>query len=124
MTNPRSLFQVVIIAEWIEEQGFHIKDLGLLASAVERPWLRFGAQDLYPDVWHKAAAILDSIESSHPLHDGNKRIGVLLCLLMLASHGVDDQTLADDDLFDLACDVAKYHPEVSDIAARLQELAS
>lgn len=124
MTDPRSLFQVEIIAEWVKVQGFHIKDMGLLASAIERPWLRFGSEDLYPDVWHKAAAILDSMESSHPLHDGNKRIGVLLCLLMLASHGIDDELLAEDDLFDLACDVAKYHPEVSDIAARLRWLAS
>lgn len=124
MTDPRSLFQVEIIAEWVKVQGFHIKDMGLLASAIERPWLRFGNRDLYPDVWHKAAAVLDSIESSHPLHDGNKRIGALLCLLMLASHGVDDEVLAEDDLFDLACDVAKYHPEVSVIAAHLRRLAS
>ena len=124
MTDPRSLFQVEIIAEWVKFQGFHVKDMGLLASAIERPWLRFGNRDLYPDVWHKAAAILDSMESSHPLHDGNKRVGILLCLLMLASHGIDDEVFAEDDLFNLACDVAKYHPEVSDIAARLQELAS
>lgn len=124
MTNPRSLFQVEIIAEWIELRGFHIKDMGLLASAIERPWLRFDNRDLYPDVWHKAAAILDSMESSYPLHDGNKRVGVLLCLFMLASHGIDDEVFDEDDLFNLACDVAKYHPEVSEIAFRLQELAS
>ena len=36
MTDPRSLFQVEIIAEWVKVQGFHIKDMGLLASAIER----------------------------------------------------------------------------------------
>ena len=30
MTNPRSLFQVEIIAEWVELRGFHIKDRGTL----------------------------------------------------------------------------------------------
>lgn len=122
MTHPRALFQVDNIAEWVELNGFHVKDMGALASAVEQPWLRFGAEELYPDVWHKAAAILHSVESSHPLHDGNKRIGVLLCLLMLASHGIDDEAFADNDLFDLACDVAKHHPEVPDIAVCLRRL--
>lgn len=123
MIDPRSLFRVEIIAEWFEREGFWAKDLGLLAAALERPWLQFGGQDLYPDVWHKAAALLDSIEGSHPLHDGNKRAGVLLLSLLLVAHGVDDETIHDDDLFHLACDVAANHPDVEAIAARIKALA-
>lgn len=122
MTDPRSVFRLEILAEWLTHQGFHVKDMGLLASAIERPWLQFNGRDLYPDMWRKAAALLDSIESSHPLHDGNKRVGVLLTLLFLRSYGVPDTAIDDDDLFELVCDVASKHLEVSEIASRSQRI--
>lgn len=123
MTDPKSLFRVEVIAEWLEREGFWVKDLGLLASALERPWLKFDGRELYPDVWLKAAALLDSIEGSHPLHDGNKRLGALLVSLLLASYGVDDEAISDDDLFDLVCDVAAHHPGVETLAARIKFIA-
>ena len=123
MSELRSLFRVEVIAEWLEREGFWVKDLGLLASALERPWLQFGGRELYPDVWLKAAALLDSIEGSHPFHDGNKRAGVLLLSLFLAAHGVDDEAISDDDLFHLVCDVATSHPDVDVLASRIKALA-
>ena len=50
-----------------------IRDLGLLGSAVARPQATAFAADAYPDVWTKAAALLDSIVNNHALVDGNKR---------------------------------------------------
>ena len=52
-----------------------VRDLDLLASAVGRPQTSFGGQDLYPDLCHKAAALLDSLVRNHPFVDGNKRVG-------------------------------------------------
>lgn len=124
MIDPRELFRIEIIAEWLNKEGFHVRDMGQLASAVERPWLRFAGRELYPGVWLKAAALLDSIESTHPLFDGNKRVGVLLASLLLKCHGVDDTAISDDDFFDLVCDIAATHPEVETIAARLQAMCS
>lgn len=123
MTDPRSVFRVEILAEWLSREGFHVKDMGLLASAIERPWLRFDGRDLYPDVWKKAAALLHSIESSHPLQDGNKRVGVLLTLLFLRSHGVSDAAISDDALFDLVCEVAAKNMDIAEIASRLQRMS-
>lgn len=119
MTDPRELFHLEVVRPWLEDHGFHSRDWGLLASALERPWVTFAGQDLYPDVWHKAGALLDSIEANHPLLDGNKRLGVLLCSLLLRAYGVDDRVITDDQWFDLVVEVAEYHPDVEDIAARL-----
>ena len=60
----------------IEETGgtFGIRDDGLLRSALARPQASFGGQDLYPTVFEKAAALLESLARNHPFVDGNKRV--------------------------------------------------
>lgn len=50
-----------------------VRDFGLLHSAVERPKATFDNQDLYPTVFNKAAALLQSLTLNHPFTDGNKR---------------------------------------------------
>ncbi len=50
-----------------------IRDFTLLHSAVERPKATYGGKDLYPSVFLKAAALLQSICLNHPFSDGNKR---------------------------------------------------
>lgn len=50
-----------------------VRDFSLLHSAVERPKATFQGQDLYPTVFFKAAALLQSLCMNHPFTDGNKR---------------------------------------------------
>ena len=50
-----------------------VRDFALLHSAVERPRATFGGQDLYPTLFSKAAALLQSLCMNHPFTDGNKR---------------------------------------------------
>lgn len=50
-----------------------VRDWDLLASALGRPQATFGGQDLYPDLFLKAAALVQSLSSNHPFVDGNKR---------------------------------------------------
>ena|SRR3990167_3104529 len=50
-----------------------IRDFSLLHSAVERPKATFQGQDLYPTIFFKAAALLQSLCMNHPFTDGNKR---------------------------------------------------
>ena len=47
--------------------------MGMLESAVGRPFATFGGEDLYPDVFMKAGAFIQSIVKNHPFIDGNKR---------------------------------------------------
>ena len=66
-----------------------LRDAGLLESAVYRPQASFGGQDLYPDLFSKAAALGHSIISNHPFVDGNKRVGFEAMRLMLRLNGYD-----------------------------------
>lgn len=50
-----------------------IRDFSLLHSALERPKATYSGRDLYPNIFAKAAALLQSLCLNHPFSDGNKR---------------------------------------------------
>lgn len=52
-----------------------VRDLGSLESAIAQPMMTFGAEDLYPTLVDKAAALAFSLVINHPFVDGNKRTG-------------------------------------------------
>lgn len=74
-----------LIAETGGDSG--IRDLGLLQSAVSRPHASFEGKDLYTDLHHKAAALLESLINNHPFVDGNKRVGFTAAGLFLHLNG-------------------------------------
>ena len=83
-----------------------LRDEGLLESAVYRPQASFGGQDLYPDVFSKAAALGHSIILNHPFVDGNKRIGFEAMRLMLRLNGQDIHASLEAK-YDFVIDIAK-----------------
>ena len=71
-----------------ETGGAHgVRDLGLLQSAVARPQATFDGQDLYPDLFSKAAAIMESLVGNHAFVDGNKRTAITSVGLFLRING-------------------------------------
>ena len=66
-----------------------IRDIGLLESALARPFATFDDNDLYPNPTEKASAILESIVINHPFIDGNKRTAYTLMRLILLENGLD-----------------------------------
>ena len=75
-----------LISETGGEHG--VRDLGLLESAVARPQATFDRQELYPDVFEKAAALMESLINNHPFVDGNKRTGIACAILFLQQNGI------------------------------------
>lgn len=70
--------------------GSHgIRDLGLLEAAIARPQAIFAGKDLYPDLFLKAAVVMQGIISNHPFVDGNKRTGVVCAARFLFINGYD-----------------------------------
>lgn len=60
-----------------ETGGSHgVRDLGLLQSASSRPKATLGNKDLYPDIFHKTAALMEALIKNHPFIDGNKRTAI------------------------------------------------
>ena len=85
--------------------GFHVKDVGLHASALARPATPVGGQDAYGSLSEKAAALLESVARNHALIDGNKRLAWALTVLFLWINGTI-HTFSTDDAFDLVVGVA------------------
>jgi len=63
-----------------------IRDFGLLHSAVERARATFEGKDLYPTIFLKAGALLQSICLNHAFSDGNKRTAWLATKRFLYSN--------------------------------------
>jgi death on curing protein len=60
-----------------ETGGAHgVRDLGMMLSALGRPQATFEDQELYPDLFTKTAALMDSLVRNHPFMDGNKRTAI------------------------------------------------
>ena len=71
-----------------ETGGSHgLRDLALLESAVARPRATFDSKELYPDLFTKAAALMDSLINNHPFLDGNKRTGITATGLFFRING-------------------------------------
>lgn len=71
-----------------------LRDLGLLESAVYQCQQSFGGEDLYPELWDKAAITGLSIFENQPFLDGNKRTAALSMMVFLEIN--DYETIAKE----------------------------
>ena len=99
-----------------------IRDLGLLGSAVARPQTTVFGQETYPDVWTKAAALLQSVVKNHPCVDGNKRLGWLATAVFLALNDVPVTQATNEDVYNLVVTAAAGSDTVENIASALQDI--
>ena len=100
------------------------RDVGLLGSAAARPQTTAFGEDAYPDIWAKAAALLQSIVKNHALVDGNKRLGWLATAAFLEINGIGVTQLPNDAVYDFVVGVAAGSQEVDRIAEMLRHLAT
>ena len=71
-----------------ETGGAHgIRDLGLLLLALVRLQAAFNRQALYPDLFHKAGALMESLLQNHLFVDGNKRTAITASAMFLRLNG-------------------------------------
>ena len=54
-----------------------ILNLGGLESALLRPLTTLRGEELFPNLWDKAAVLIHSLISYHPFADGNKRTALV-----------------------------------------------
>jgi death-on-curing protein len=104
----------------IGRYGFHVRDAGLLASALARPSASMFAEDAYPSLDRKAAALLESFTRDHPLLDGNKRAAWTVVVAFLWINGWRLQ-IDTDDAFDLVVGVAADTIDLDDADTRIAE---
>lgn len=64
-----------------------LRDMGLFESAVMRPQASYDGNDLYENIFDKAAALLQSLLKNHPFVDGNKRTALASAGIFLKLNG-------------------------------------
>ncbi len=89
----------------IDGFGFHIRDAGLLGSALARPATTIMGDDAYSSLAKKAAALLESLARNHALIDGNKRTAWTLMVAFLGLNGYRHD-FDTETAFDLVVGVA------------------
>lgn len=86
LSAERILFLHSLLIE--ETGGMHgVREMGMLLSAPGRPQATFEDRDLYPDLFEKTAALMDSLVRNHPFVDGNKRTAISAAGMFLWING-------------------------------------
>jgi death-on-curing protein len=99
----------------IDRYKFHIRDIGLLASALARRATAVMGAEVYPGLALKAAVVLESVTRFHPLIAGNKGTGWTLMVLTLWINGYRHD-FSTDEAFDLVLGVAAGSIELQECA--------
>jgi death-on-curing protein len=102
----------------VAKLGFHVRDQGLLLSALARPSAGMFGEDAYPSIEQKAAALLSSLSQNHALFDGNKRLSLLLTFILLELNGFE-LMFTDDEAFELVLAAAQNKRTVDELAAMI-----
>lgn len=96
-----------------------VRDLGLLLAAISRPQATFDGEELYPNLFQKAAALMFSIVQNHPFVDGNKRTGITAAGIFLRVNGY--KLIAENKVLELfTLNVAQGKMDVASIASWLE----
>jgi len=105
--------------EQIHFLGFHVRDVGLLQSSLARPNTTLFGAHAYPSLDLKAAALMHSIVTSHPLIDGNKRTAWALMITFVLLNGFE-VVAETDDAFDFVLGVATESRDLDTIASWIE----
>lgn len=106
----------------VNRLAFHVRDAGLLSSALARPRASAFGEDAYPDLITKAAAMFESLVRNHPLLDGNKRLSVVLTWTFLLNNGVE-LIHGEDEAYEFVVAAAAGRSTLVEIASWLSDHA-
>lgn len=98
-------------------KGYH--DERLIKSALARPMHSVMGEDAYPDVFSKAAALLDAIARNHGFRDGNKRTAMAVAALFLEQHDIR-VAFTNQEYEDVMLHVVNDRPSIQEIKEWLE----
>lgn len=120
--KPLSLEEVLLIHEFVLDRfggAPGLREWGLLDSAVKRPEATFEGQDLYVDLFAKAAALGESLVRSHPFVDGNKRTAWAAMRTLLEENG-QPLRVSEEEIVAFVLRIAEGRASTEGIAAWLK----
>lgn len=104
--------------------GAHgIRDLSMLLSALGRPQATFDGNDLYDDLFSKAASLLDSLIRNHPFVDGNKRTAITAAALFMKLNGFS-LVVSNEEMARFTLECAQSKVTLDEMSAWLRQFCS
>lgn len=97
-----------------------LRDAGLLSSIVQKPQTNFAGEDMYPDVFLKAAVIYEAIVNYHVFVDGNKRTAFAAMARFLSVNGYKFQA-EFKEAEDYTVFIATHNPDLADISSWIKQ---
>ena len=123
MTVYLDLPSLLDLAELILGAPPHVRDMGLLSSALARPGTVAFGLEAYEDIWTKAGALLQSITLNHALLDGNKRLAWVAARVFLDLNNVPPVVVDVDQAEAFVIQIVTHELDtVEDIAKGLAAL--
>lgn len=96
-----------------------IRDENVIRSALERPYQSAFNEETYPDLFEKAAAILESIANNHGFLDGNKRTAMAAAAVFLFTHNIELR-ITNEEYEEFMLKVVNDKPSITEIKSWLQ----
>lgn len=97
-----------------------VRDIGMLESAIHRPFSTFAGDDLYKGIYFKAAAFMQSLIKNHPFIDGNKRTAFVGAYIFLKRNNIT-MTVTQRQIVAFISKVANENLSVDEIASWLKQ---
>lgn len=114
------LYQERVVRETGGSVG--VLDQGKLEAALARPLTIVFDYEPFPTPALKVAALIDSIITTHPFNDGNKRTAMRLGLAILEFNFSQIEIPSDDDIEAIAVGMAEGTLDLVHVAQWLEEL--
>jgi death on curing protein len=70
-----------------------VLNLSMIESALGRPYCGY-----FPQIWQKAAAIVESMARNHGFVDGNKRTTLIMVNILVLNSGYNLEPVGDEDI--------------------------
>ena len=97
-----------------------LRDAGALSMCAGRPQASFGGKKMYPTIFTKAAAVLESLARNHVFVDANKRTAFITALYIIENNGY--QTFFEQkDIEESMVRFVTEKPPLEEIAAWLEK---
>ena len=118
------LHQAIILetSDKIPESS-HILKPSALEAALELPKKCLYGQELYPDLFEKAAVLMRELIYGHPFEAANKRTGYMAALIFLSENGFDIGSTVDEAI-SLTLRIATDKANVKEVAEWLRKRSS
>ena len=113
------------VARLVTGERPRVRDFADLDAALARPQQTENGRDVFPGIWDKAAALMESLGHSYALVDGNKRLTWNTTWYFLGVNGHPlAEPLDEEAAFQFMYDLVRGRLKASAIAERLRKFAA